>query len=491
MPISFNQIPSNIRVPLVYIEFDNTRAVQGTPQIMHKILVLGQRLTTGSVAAGVPVRVTSEAQAEEFFGRGSMLAAMFKALKGANRYTESWAIALDDNATGVAATGSITFGGAPTESGTLNIYVAGSRVQVAIASGQTSGAIATACAAAVNADTALPVTAAVDGVDPNKVNLTARHKGEAGNTLDLRINYYPGEKTPKGLTVAIAAMAGGAGNPDVAPAITAMGAEWWNTIIMPYTDAANLTALEAELADRWGPTRMIDGIAYTAYRGTHAATGTFGSGRNSKHVSCIGTSIAPQPPYIWAAVYGAVAAASLSIDPARPLQTLPLTGLLPPAIKDRWTLEERNLLLYDGIATFSVDAGGQVLIEREVTMYQVNSFGVEDPSYLDVTTPATLSYIRFATRARITQKFSRHKLADDGTNYGPGQAIVTPKVIRAELIALMRELEEAGLVENLDRYKQELLVERNANDRNRIDVLSPPDIVNQFRIYAEQTQFIL
>ena len=116
---------------------------------------------------------------------------------------------------------------------------------------------------------------------------------------------------------------------------------------------------------------------------------------------------------------------------------------------------------------------------------------MEDASYLDVTTPATLGYIRYATRARITQKFPRHKLANDGTAFGPGQAIVTPGIIRAELLALFRELELQGLVEDFDQYKADLIVERNANDPNRIDVLSPPNLVNQLRVFAEQIQFIV
>lgn len=85
----------------------------------------------------------------------------------------------------------------------------------------------------------------------------------------------------------------------------------------------------------------------------------------------------------------------------------------------------------------------------------------------------------------------RHKLASDGTRYSPGQAIVTPSVIRGELLALYRELEYAGIVENFDAYKADLIVERNGSDRNRVDVLAPPDIVNQFRIFAMKTMFVL
>ena len=186
-----------------------------------------------------------------------------------------------------------------------------------------------------------------------------------------------------------------------------------------------------------------------------------------------------------------VALASLETDPARPLQTLELAGIIPPPLKERWAMEERNLLLHDGIATYMVQAGDIVAIEREVTMYQTNKWGEADPSYLDITTPATLGFIRYATKSRITQKYPRHKLASDGTRYSPGQAIVTPSVIRGELLALYRELEYAGIVENFDAYKADLIVERNGSDRNRVDVLAPPDIVNQFRIFAMKNMFVL
>lgn len=487
-PISFDSIPSTVRVPLVYIEFNNNRAVKGTPPIPHKMLVLGQRLTAGSVAAGVPTLITSSAQAETAFGRGSMLASMFTAIKKANPYTESWGLALDDAGAGVQATKTITFTGTVTKAGTLALYIAGTRVPVAVAAAETNTVTATNVAAAINADTSLPFSAtSAIGV----VTLTARHRGETGNTLDVRTNYYQGEVLPTGLAVAIADGVSGTSNPDISTAIAAMGAEWWNTIVMPYTDSANLALLETELTSRFGPTRMIDGVAFSAFRGTHAATDSFGAGRNHAAISYMGTSIAPQPPYLWAAVYAAVSAGSLSIDPARPLQTLELPGILPPAIAARFTLPERNILLYDGISTFAVNDSGTVQIERAITSYQTNSFGVQDPSYLDVETPYTLSYIRYATRARITQRFPRYKLADDGTRFGAGQAIVTPKIIRAELLALFRELESAGLVENFYQYATDLIVERDANDRNRVNVLAAPDIVNQFRIFAEQIQFIV
>ena len=84
-----------------------------------------------------------------------------------------------------------------------------------------------------------------------------------------------------------------------------------------------------------------------------------------------------------------------------------------------------------------------------------------------------------------------HKLANDGTRFGAGQAVVTPNVIRAELIAAYRNLEYQAIVENADLFAENLVVERDVNDVNRLNVLFPPDLVNQLRIFAVLAQFRL
>ncbi len=484
--ISFNQIPIDIRVPGQYIEMDNTLALQGLATMPNKILVLGQRLATGSVAEAVVKRILSASQGEDYFGRGSQISNMITALKNANDYTDCYAVALDDDAAGVAATGTITLGGAPTASGTLCLYIGGQRVRIAVASGAALADIATALAAAINAETDLPVTAAaVDAV----VTTTARNDGENGNYIDLRINYQTGETTPTGLTVTIVAMSGGSGNPDISTALAAIGDEQYHTIIMPWVDAANLTELETMLDDRWGPMIQKEGMFFACAPGSHATATTLGESRNSQFGCYMGAQGSPTLPEVIAAVVGAVDA--YEPDPARPRQTLKLEGIKAPREEDRYTLSERNLHLHDGISTFMVDAGGNVLIERLITSYQTNAFGVEDISYLDVCTIRTLAYLRYTVRARIALRFPRHKLADDGTAFDPGQAIVTPSSIRAELIALFKEWMAAGLAEDIEQFKTNLIVQRNSLDPNRVDAIIPPDVVNQFRVFAASVQFRL
>jgi phage tail sheath gpL-like len=489
MTISFNAIPLDIRTPGQFIEFDNSRALRGLPAIANKVLIIGQRLAAGTVLANVPTRILSAAQAENAFGRGSMLAAMLAAFKEANDTTDVSAIALDDLGAGAAASGSITFTGPATAAGTMNLYIGGQRVQVGVTAGMTAAQLATAVAAAITAATALPVTAAVDGVDTTKVVVTARHKGECGNAIDLRANYALGELLPAGATATFAAMSGGTGNPDIATAIAAMADTQYHTVITAYTDAANLSALESELADRWGPMVQLEGHAFAAAAGTHAELTTLGDSRNSPHLTIVAAGKSPTAPWVWASVAGAVDA--LEPDPARPRQTLLLEGLLAPAPADRFTRAERDLLLHDGIATTTVDAGDLVRVERFITTYQESDNGQADVSYLDVTTVRTLAYLRASLRVRIALRFPRHKLADDGTLFAPGQAVATPKLIKAEILHLFREWEGAGLVEGFEQFKADLIVERSGTDPNRVDALIPPDVVNQLRDFAGLIQFRL
>jgi phage tail sheath gpL-like len=64
-------------------------------------------------------------------------------------------------------------------------------------------------------------------------------------------------------------------------------------------------------------------------------------------------------------------------------------------------------------------------------------------------------------------------------------------MIRAELIAQYRELEAAGYVQNADAFKAGLIVEQNATNPNRVDVLWPGTLIAQLRIFAVLAQFRL
>lgn len=488
MSIAFNSISNNIRTPGAYAEIDSSRARRGLPAKTPRVLLIGNMLATGTAAANTLLRQFSASQARTDFGPHSILAQMAAKFAAANTSADLYAIGLADAGGGTAATKVATITGPSTAAGVLALYVAGRAVPVTVTSGLTATQIATAAVAAVNAMPDLPVTAAnAAGV----LTLTARNKGTPGNDIDVRVGYYREDVIPAGVAVAIADGVTGATDPDVATAIAAMGDEPFDVIVIPWTNSANLTALETELTRRWAPPAQVDGVAFAAARGSQGTLASLGAGRNSRFVSIIGADGGLNPPWEWAASTAGVVAHYGGIDPARPFQTLPLPGILPPLSAAVFTRAERELLLIDGITTFTVDSGGQVLLERVITTYQLDSNSLADTSWLDVNTPLTLSYLRWSWRQRMLSKFPRHKLADDGTPAAAGGAIVTPKIAKAETVAWARDMAAAGLVENIDQFIADLVIERDPSDRNRLNTRMAPDLVNQAIVFAAQIQFIL
>ena len=488
MAISFNDVPAASRVPFAFVEFDNSNAIQGAQTLPYTALLIGQKTSAGTADAEVLQRVTNAQQVKNLAGAGSVLAGMAVAWFEQQNTTELYILPVADDVSGTDATGTLAFTGTATASGAVNLMIAGQRVRVAVTTGDTAAEVATAVAAAIGDVADLPVTAAAAS---GTVTLTAKNAGETGNEIDVRVNYFDGEETAAGVALTITAMSGGANNPDLTNAVAAMGDQWFHIIAMPYTDAANLSLIENEMSDRWGPVRQIEGHVFTGASGTLSELGTLGDGRNSPHLSIMPGQNSPTPSYEIAAETAAICAFYGNIDQARPFQTLPYKHVKVPAAGDEFTQSERNLLLFDGIATWRVGAGSVAQVERLVTTYAENAAGGADTSYLDVNTLLTLGYIRWDFRNHILRKFPRHKLANDGTRIGPGQAVVTPKSAKAEALVKFRDWELIGLVEDSEQFKRDIIVERNASDPNRLDFMLPPNLVNQFRIGAAKIAFIL
>jgi phage tail sheath gpL-like len=499
MTIPFNNIPGNLRVPLFYAEVSNSQANSGS--YTQRGLIIGQinsaslpnSIAAGAATPNVPIISQGVADAATQGGPGSMLHLMTMWYRKRDPFGELWYLPLADDAAAVAATGTLAVTAAPSANGVLSLYVAGVRISIAVLSTQTTAQIATAIAAAVNAVPNLPVTAAAA---TSTVTFTAINKGPCGNDIDLRVNYQGtagGEVTPTGMTYTITAMASGATAPSLTTALANLADKPFDFIVCPYNDSTSLNALKSLLDDvsgRWSWTTQIYGHVFAAYRGTLSACTTLGTGRNGQHASIIGFNDSPTPNWLWAANLAGASAPSLRADPARPLQTLALDVLAPP-LQSRFQLTDRNTLLFDGISTFTVADDGTVQIENLITTYQKNPFGQPDDSYLEVETMFTLMAVLRALKALVTSKYGRVKLADDGTKFAAGSAIVTPSTVRGDLIAQYKKLEFDGLVQHSDAFAAGLIVQRNSSNVNRLDVLYDPVLMNQLRVFALLAQFRL
>lgn len=492
MTITFNSIPSTLRIPFVGVEFDSSQAQQGPSILPYSALHIGQKLSTGTWASDTINLATSVDQVIAGAGRGSIAHRQAIGWFASNKITTAYFGVTSDNGAGVAATGTIVFTAAATAGGTIAFYFGGVRVPVGVALGDATTALATNTAAAINAATDLPITATVTG---STVTLLFRHKGLVGNSYDVRHSWLDGEVLPAGVALTITAMGGvvaGTTNPTLTTLIAAMGDIWFQIWSHPYTDTTSLTAIEAELARRLGPMVSVDGVAITSLAGSLSTHTALGLARNSPSSSIIAQpgSAPLTPPMEFAAETAALVAASGSIDPAKPFQTLRYTNAVSTGLNNQFTATERDLLLHSGIATSLLGPGGVVQLGRVITTYQKSPAGSPDTAYLDATTALTLLYLRYDFRTQFSNDFPRHKLADDGTRFGAGQDIMTPQLAKGWAFGWFTEKERQGLVEDADGFKRDLIVERDA-DRNRLNFKLSPNLINQLVVTAAKFSFRL
>lgn len=486
----FMSIPIS-RTGGVFIEIDTTKANTALPNMDRKLLLIGQKLTAGTHPALAPVRVSREDDYAQRFGRGSMLHRMgmfAEKVKKLYGTIDVWALALDDNDEGTAATGTMTFTGTSTEAWTMPVWVGGNYLQVGVAYGETAAATAAKVAAAINAVVDLPVTAAASGT---VVTVTSRHKGEVGNGLELASTYYDDDRMPNGLTVACVSLSGGSGNPQLASAIAAMAGEQFYSIVIPYTDSANLTAIEAELSVRWGGTKMLTGHTFNAKDGTMSGLTTWGANRNSVHGTTWGLKGCPTWHAERITSFAATCEYSGSIHPAMPLRNLEIPGVLAPRVEDRFNQDEREFLLKDGISSTYSTRDNKVYLERVITNYQTNPTGIDDESLLRLESKWQADYYRYAHKVDVALKHPRAILVDDDANISPDIPHVKPKTLAAEAYALDLRLEYTGLIEGVKRNKGKYRFVRSEVDKDRVNAILPPDLTNQFVTFAAAVQFVL
>jgi phage tail sheath gpL-like len=469
--ISFEKIPASIRKPGAYFEFNTKLAVNNLPANTQKVLVIGQRLTAGSVAALTPTDVYSDAEAATYFGEGSIVHRMVRAAIKANAYLSLTCLAVDDATAGIAAIGGLALTGPASGSGVATLMVGKDLIQVAVDSADTAAEVAGALVAQAAQQTDLPVNITVA---EGTLTITAKHKGSLGNAIKLSFT-----STASGITGVITAMTGGQVDPDITGALAMVAGAGHTIILTPFTDEANLLALRSHLDFVGGPMEMRGATAYYGLVATLASSTTLAAKVNCGRA--LGALLRGSRSLPWeiGAAFGSVAASEE--DPAMPLNHLVLAGIDVPDVADRLTRTEQEVLLHNGVTPLEVGPDGtSVQIVRAVTTYTVNEADVDDESLLDVTSIRTLDYARKAWRERVLLRFPRAKLSSR-----------TPAKVRSELLDVAYKLEELEILENVDLYKDYLICERDSQDANRLDARIPADVVNGLHVFAARIDMFL
>lgn len=466
--IEFDSIPTSIRQPGVYTEYNARNAVSTLPTNEQKVLIVAPMLG-GTTAFTVPTPIYSDVDAKNAFGAGSWAHLMARVAIQNNAMIRLTAIGLKDDDAGVAATGSITLNGTATNAGVLKVSIGGIDYAVAIAKSETANNIATRLGAVINAGEYCPVSATVENA---KVSLTAKCKGEIGNEIEVNAQLSVSD-----MTVNVSAMANGAQNADLSVALASVAGEHYQVIISPFADDKNAKALREHLETLASPMEKKPGVGVLGWRGS-MATGTTYTGKiNDKRVTVGWYKGAVESNALIAAGFGAIIASEE--DPAKPLNTLEVKGLTPVDATQTPLKTEVNQALFNGLTPIMV-VNNRVQIVRAITTYTKAPTNVDDPSWLDLTTIRTLDYTRKAIEQRIALRFPRAKLSNR-----------TPPKVRSEILDVLYRLENMEIIENVDANKGKLLVVRNGQDPNRLDTAIPADVVNGLHVVANRIDLIL
>lgn len=484
-----NLLSLNFLVPFVAGKIDFSRAIRGLRGMPRRLLLIGHKLPTGSLSLNAISTISSEADAIARLGEGSMLLAMWRAAKAnADFGLPIDVIALAANASATQASADILVAGLPTLAGEVALYIHGQRISVAVPADEAPEPIADRLIAAINANAKLQVTASAG--DSQHLILTAKTAGAVGNSIDVRGAYYPDDQQALGVTLTIPTMTGGAGTPDVSPAVAAMNLYRATEIVNPFTDSANMVVLETELAARWAFNNMQDGMVVTALRGTEGALTTWLNSRNSPHVHTITTTRDATNPWETAAMAGAAIESSAATDPAAG-PTAKLLGYQGPVQGQHFTIEAINNLLNKGGSSLNIapDYTGSLL--RMVTNYKTSPGGAPDRSMAEMCWLKTMSYYRWFVVTEFINKYNNHgyKLAQYVTEAIPGQKIMTVDLGQEIMLGIYKLFMDAGLTQNMEYYQSTLLVEVDSPN-GKLKIIDEPVILTQ-HYQTEVTSYVV
>ena len=468
--ISFDSLPSSIRKPGKYVEFNSKLAVRTLPSNLQRVLIVAQMMAAGTAVASTPVNVFDAATAATLFGRGSMAHLMVAASINANRYAQITVLPLADSGTGVPAAATVTFAGTATAAGSVTVSLAGRSVTLGVASTTTAAAVAAAVQLELLKQVDWPFTSAVAGA---VITFTAKNEGTVANGVLVAAT-----SDTAGITATPVQPSGGLNDPDLTAALATVFSASHEVICWPYNNQTALTVLRTHLTARGAALEMRGGVGVYAFTGTLGNATTLAGQINHERITGCLLPGSVTPAYELAAMYAAVIASEE--DPARPLNTLALTGAIATPLASRLGRTEQESCLANGVTPLEVGPGDVVQIVRAITTYTLDPQAVLDIAWLDLTTIRTMDYVRVAVRTRLALRFPREKLSAR-----------TPDRVRSEILDVLVKLEELEIVEEVEANKEGLIVERDSQDSNRLNAKIPTDVVNGLHVLAVRLDLLL
>lgn len=529
MTINVAGVPASRKTPGV--NFNVVLGGSGTSAgaAPEKTILLGNMIATAltnsspsfTVAAGIAtveqvVFVPSPDDAATLFGRGSELHRMAVAFFAESPAGTLYACPVAE-ASGTPASVTLTFaGGSAGAALTFRMKLCGIVFDVGINSGDTVTAIAAAVADAINDNQDLPFTAQNStGV----VTIEAKHDGPRGNTIVVDAYWVSSStgaetrvttsSTSSGATTTAAwsnngtlggeiTLANGATQDTFANALSAIEPVRYHRIVGACIDATNIGRIQTHLEAQAGPTVQKLGQTVVGCADTYANAVTLATGRNAARVQIVWHHASPLPVWEAAAqvcagrLAGDASAGGLlvgeSTDPAANLDGLELASVpVQRVIADQPTAAEIENALNNGLTVLAPSGSrpGYASVVRSITSRSLRS-GTPNYAVLDTSSVTVPDYVADFFRSDLAVTFAGCKLAADPADGTPPRIanVVTPSIVRARIAQGLKQMEERGILRDVDANLSLLAVEEDGVIPGRLNCEIPAEVIPGLHLIA-------
>jgi len=395
----------------------------------------------------------------------------------------------------VAATATVAFSGSLTAGGTADLIVAGEHCPFSFKSTDTMTAIGDAAAAAINAKTHLPVTAAnVTGT----VTLTAKIAGASQGTASIFAINVHAEVEPlgTGLVMTLSGQLGsGAAGADgttteaanFTTALAVLDATRKYYVVTSLTDATSLGALKTHIVNKSLPRSGLRSVGIAANRQALSAAQTIAIGRNYERLAIAWMKNSEHDPAELAAAHAAIYQQQEAIHTATNFDFWPLNDIVLPhyAASDRPTADDLNDAINDGLSPVQSNDTSVWMVMACTTRSKDATGLLDDPRSLE------------RHRVSVADEFTDEELVRFGLNYrnkrlapdellangkpNPNQKevanVVHPEAFKPHIRQALRDYRDAGKLQQIDKSNDSLRVVKTGSrlevglDLNAIDLL--------------------
>ena len=332
---------------------------------------------------------------------------------------------------------------------------------------------------AINAVLKMPVIAAESA---GTVTATAKASGEIGEDLVIEV-----EAIDFGITFALTQPTGGAGSPDVQPALDQVG-NVWETMLIDCNRYNNTTILDVYQAwgeGRWESLIHKPAIVFRGYTGLKADIGVITDARRDDRInSQVSSPSSNDLPYVVAAAEVAEIASLANNNPPVDYGSVPVSSLQAAADNLQLGYNERDSAVKKGASTIEVK-DGVVNLSDIVTMYHPD--GEPEPPFryvVDIVKEMNVIY----NLALIFQgkPWDGAPLVPDGQTVN-NPAARKPKNAVSECSGLQDELGEAAILSAPEETKP--LITASIVAPKRIDVCFPHYLSGNANLIGVDSKF--